>query len=64
MVAELARQLFGVNDVSAWYTKVEFESRVVRVDSDYLGVTCMPRIATTSMLLGFVSRKIDERLAQ
>ena len=63
MLADLARQLFGVDDVNAGYTEVLLESRVVQVDSDYLGVTCMPRIATTSMLLGFVSRKIDERLA-
>ena len=63
MLADLARQLFGVNDVSAGYTLVDLESRIVPVDSDYLGVCHLPTIATTSMLLGFISSKIDERLA-
>ena len=64
MLADLARQLFGVDYVSAGFTKVAIKSRVVRVDSDYQGVSFLPTIATTSMLLEFVSSKIDERLVE
>ena len=64
MLVDLAKQLFGVNDVSAGYANVVVESRVVQVDIGYLDVICLPTISTASMLLGFISMKIDERLAQ
>ena len=64
MLTDLAKQLFGVENVlSAGAINVTLESRVVQVDSDYLGVCRLPTIATTSMLLEFISSKIDERLA-
>lgn len=76
MTAELAKQLFGkISWVSSGFHYVKFldvqtnSSRRISIDNAYSDISDLARFGPgravmNEVVLGFVSRKIDERLAQ